>query len=74
VLLDGVGGIDCDLIIGLVALLHAEVVVLQLDVEIREDQALADPLPDDPRHLVAVDLHDRVRNLDLRHAGVLSSV
>ena len=45
----------------------AEVVVLQVDVEVREDQLVLDELPDDPRHLVAVELDDRVDDLDLRH-------
>ena len=44
-----------------------EVVVLQVDVEVREDQLVLDELPDDPRHLVAVELDDRVADLDLRH-------
>src|SRR5882672_790279 len=36
--------------------LDAEVEVLQIDVEVREDERLADLLPDDPRHLVPVHL------------------
>ena len=67
-LLDRVGGIDRDLVVGLVALLDAEVVIFEVDVEVRLDQALTDPFPDDPRHFVAVDLDDRVLDLDLRHA------
>src|SRR5690606_2800543 len=69
VLLDRVGRVDGDLVAGLVALLDPEVEVLEVDVEVREDQPFADPLPDDPRHLVAVDLDDGVHDLDLRHAG-----
>src|SRR3546814_20154172 len=46
------------LIVGLVALLDREVVILEPDIEIGLDQALANPFPDDPRHLVAVDLDD----------------
>ena len=40
---------------------------MQVDVEIGQDQPLADPLPDDPGHLVAVELDDRVLHLDLGH-------
>ena len=55
------GRVDGDLVVGRVAVLDAEVVVLQVDVEVREDQLVLDELPDDPRHLVAVELDDRVR-------------
>jgi hypothetical protein len=68
-LLDRLGRLDRDPIPGLVALLDAEIVIEQFDVEIGQDQPLADPLPDDPGHLVAVELDDRVLHFDLRHAG-----
>ena len=58
VLLDRLGGLDRDPVVGLVALLDAEIEIEQVDVEIGEDQPLADPLPDDPGHLVAVELDD----------------
>ena len=67
--LDGVGGVDGDLVVGPVALLDAEVVVFQVDVEIGQDQLLLDEVPDDPGHLVAVELDDRVRDFDLGHFG-----
>ena len=60
VLLGGVGGVDRDLVVGGVAVLDAEVVVVELDVEVRQDQLVLDELPDDPRHLVAVHLDDGV--------------
>ena len=69
VLLDGVGRVDGDLVVGGVTLLDAQVVVLQVDVEVRQDQLLLDELPDDAGHLVAVELDDRVLHLDLGHAG-----
>ena len=69
VLLDGVGGVDRDLVVGGVAVLDAEVVVLQVDVEVRQDQLVLDELPDDPGHLVAVELDDRVLHLDLGHGS-----
>ena len=62
-----VGGVDGDLVVGLVALLDAEVVIEQVDVEIGMDQLVLDELPDDPGHLVAVHLDDGIRHLDLRH-------
>jgi hypothetical protein len=59
--------VDGDLVVGGVAVLDAEVVVVELDVEVREDQLVLDELPDDARHLVAVHLDDRVLHLDLAH-------
>ncbi len=50
-----------------VAVLDAEVVVFQVDVEIGQDQLLLDERPDDAGHLVAVEFDDRVLDLDLRH-------
>ena len=69
VLLDRVGGIDGDLVVGFVALLDRKIVIFQVDIEIRQDQSFADPLPDDFRHLVAVEFDDRVLDLDFRHVG-----
>ena len=62
-----VGGVDGDLVVGLVALLDAEIVIEKIDVEIRMDQLVLDELPDDAGHLVAVHLDDRILHLDLRH-------
>jgi hypothetical protein len=68
VLADGVAGVDRDLIPGGVTVLDAQVEVLQVDVEVRQDQLVLDERPDDAGHLVAVELDDRVLDLDLRHA------
>jgi hypothetical protein len=38
VFLDRVGGVDGDLVVGAVAVLDAEVVVFQVDVEVGQDQ------------------------------------
>ena len=54
-------------------LLDAEVVVLQVDVEVGQDQLLLDERPDDARHLVAVELDDGVIDLELRHQRSLTS-
>ena len=68
VLLDRVRGVDRDLVVGRVAALDAEVEVLQVDVEVRQDQLVLDELPDDPGHLVAVEFDDGISHLDLRHS------
>src|SRR5262249_53037813 len=68
-LLDLLGRVDRDLIVGSVAMLHAEVVVAQLDVEIWMDQFVLDEPPDDPGHLVPVELDDGILDFDLRHFG-----
>ena len=65
--LDRLGRIDRDLVVGGVAMLDAEVVIFQLDVEIGQDQLVPDEVPDDAGHLVAVELDDRIGNLDLVH-------
>ena len=71
-LLDRVGGIDRHLVVGRVAVLDAEVEVVQVDVEIGVDQLVLDQLPDDAGHLVAVELDDRIFDLDLRHGTCLA--
>src|SRR5208282_4013883 len=65
--LDRVRGVDRDLVVGGVAVLHGKVVVLQLDIQVGQDQLVLDVLPDDPGHLVAVEFDDGVRHLDLGH-------
>jgi hypothetical protein len=42
-------------------------VVIQLDVEIRQDELVLDELPDDAGHLVAVHLDYWICYLDFRH-------
>src|SRR5436190_16445503 len=68
-LADGVGRVDGDLIAGRVAMLDPEIEVLEIDIEVRKDETLADHLPDDAGHLVAVELDDGLRDLDLLHAA-----
>ena len=69
VLLDRVGRVDGDLIVGLVAVLHPKVVVFELHIEERVDQFVLDVLPDDPGHLVAIEFDDGVGHLDFCHGG-----
>ena len=68
-LLGRLRGIDGDLVAGLVAFADAEVEIHQVDIEIRMDQLVLDELPDDPGHLVAVHLDDRVGHFDFRHVS-----
>jgi hypothetical protein len=70
VLLGRVGRIDRHLVVGFVAVLHPEIEILKVHVQIRQDQLLADLLPDDARHLVAVHLDDRILDLDLAHCSL----
>ena len=67
VALDRFGRFDGDAVVGGVAALDAEVVVLELHVEVGQDQLLFDERPDDAGHLVAVELDDRVLHGDLGH-------
>ncbi len=67
VALDGVRGIEGHLVVGGVAVLDGKIVVFQVDVEVGVDELVADGVPDDPGHLVAVELDDRVGDLDLVH-------
>ena len=56
-----------DLVIGLVPVLDAQVVGVQLHLEVRKQQLLLDQVPDDPGHFVAQDVDNR-SSLDLlRH-------
>ena len=55
------------LIVGRVTMFHPKVVGFEIDVEIRMDQALFNERPHDPRHLIAVEIHDGAGYLDLGH-------
>ena len=71
VLLDGVGRIDRDLVVGRIAVLDAEVVVLEIDIEVRIDERVFDLLPDDASHLIAIQLNDCAFYGDLGQAELL---
>src|SRR6185312_279144 len=72
VLLDGVGRVDRNLIVGGVAVLDRQIVVLERHIEIRMDQLVLDQLPDDTGHLIAVELDDGSGHLDLLHVGAFA--
>jgi hypothetical protein len=65
VLLNSVGSINRDLIVGLVTIFHAQVEILDIDVQKGQDQLLLDHLPDDPSLLIAVEFNYRIGDLDL---------
>lgn len=65
VLLDSLGGINGDLIVGLITVLKTKIIVLEVDVEVRKDELILDDLPDDAGHLITVELDDGVLDLDL---------
>ena len=50
-------------------MLHPQVVIVQINVQIGEDQLVLDPFPDDAGHLVPVEVYDRVGDFDLCHGG-----
>ena len=64
VLLDRVGGVDRDLVFGRVTRLHAEVVVLEVHIEVRVDEGVLDGLPNDAGHFIAIEFDDGAFNLD----------
>src|ERR1700722_14239529 len=65
--LDRMRRVDRDLVVGRVAILDREIVVLEIDVQIGMDKLVANQLPDDARHLIAVEFDDRIRDFDLGH-------
>lgn len=67
VLLDGVCGVDRHLVVSCITVFDAQVVIFEIEVEIRVDQLVLDELPDDAGHLVAVEFDDRIGDLDLCH-------
>jgi hypothetical protein len=69
VLLDCLCCFDSDLVIGLIAVLHSEVIVLEVNVEKGENELLLDLVPDDAGHFITVHLDDGVVDLDLLSAG-----
>jgi len=70
VLLNSFGSIESDLVVRLVTVLEAQIVILEINVEVGEDELVLDVLPDNTGHLVAVELDDGVLDLDLlRHVA-----
>mmetsp|Transcript_47237 Transcript_47237/g.122074 ORF Transcript_47237/g.122074 Transcript_47237/m.122074 type:complete len:711 (+) Transcript_47237:1148-3280(+) len=63
--LDGSGCINRYLVQGCDPVVQRKVEVLDRNIDIRHDQLLLDAPPDATRHLITIDLHDRVAHLDL---------
>ena len=59
--------VNRDLVVCGIAMLHTKVVVLKIDVEVRQDEAVFDELPDDASHLISVEFNYWIINLDLCH-------
>lgn len=72
VLLDGLSGINSNLVVGLITVLKTEIVVLEVDIEVWVDELVLDILPDDASHLISVQLDDWVLDLDLLNARHLA--
>ena len=73
VFLDRLRAINCNLIVRLIPILEPQVVVLEVDVQVRVDELVLDILPDDAGHLITIQLHHGVLHLDLlegRHAAL----
>src|SRR5690554_537920 len=70
-LLDGMGSINGDLVIGSVPALDREVIIFDRQIEIGMDEFVLDRLPDDPGHLIAVEIDDRVGDFDFAHRKYL---
>ena len=67
-------GVDGDLVVGRVAHLKAQIVVLGLEIDIRFEQLLLDKAPDNARHLIAVHLDQRRFHLNLRHRSPIAKM
>lgn len=72
VLLDGLSGINGDLVVRLITVLKTEIVVLEVDIEVWVDELVLDILPDDAGHLITVQLDDWILDLDLLDARHLA--
>lgn len=64
-LLDSFGGIDGNLIVSGVSVLNAQIIILDVEVNVWGDVNILNPLPDDLGHLVTVEIDNWVDNLNL---------
>ena len=64
---DGMGRIDGDLIVGLIAFFDAEIVISQVNIQIGQDQFVLDPCPDYAGHFIAVELDNRIFYFNFSH-------
>ena len=64
ILLNGSGGLQGDLIVGLVTVGEAEIIVLEIDVEVRVDELFFDELPYNTSHFISIEFDNWVYDLD----------
>ena len=64
---DRVRRIDRDFVVGMIADFDGQIIIVKIDIKVRQDEPVANPLPDDPGHLISVDLDDGIFHLDLGH-------
>ncbi len=62
--LDSLCGVNSDLIVGLITVLNAQVEIVDVQVQMREDQLVLDQLPDDSGHLITVEFGNGLSHLD----------
>jgi len=62
---NGIGRVHSDLVVRLISIRQTEVVVLQVDIEVRMYELVLDVLPYYPRHLIAIELDYGVFDLNL---------
>ena len=67
ILLDGIGGVDGYLVVGLVPVLHAKIIIFYVEVQIRQNQFILDEFPDDAGHLIAIKFYNRIGYFNLLH-------
>lgn len=61
---DGLGGIKGDFVVGFVSIFHAEIKVLDIEVEVGSDKFVFDELPEDSGHLISIKFCDCVFDFD----------
>ena len=72
--LDRLRRVDRHLVVGGVAVEDAQIVVIQVDVQVGEDEPVLDLFPDHAGHLIAVKFDDGALDCNLRHAFLLGDV
>jgi len=65
VLLNGVGSVNCNLIVGSITVFDAQIKILDIDIQKGQDQLFLDHLPDDPGHFISIKFNNRIRNFNL---------
>ena len=60
ILFDGLSGIHGDLIIGLIAVFHSEVIIFDVDIQVWKNELLLDEGPNDPGHFITVQFYNGI--------------